>query len=140
MILTAVLVVAVVGLALAVVVAVIRDPGSTPGDVAMAYELAWDRLDFESLWTLAGGELRDGLDRKGFVQAKRAAYTGRTELAHLAVDVAVEGIDATANHAVVRTRVTLRDHAEVCNVIQLARRSGSWYVVAYQLADDARSV
>lgn len=137
--LTAVLVVAVLGLALAVVMAVVRDPGATPTDVAMAYELAWDRLDFDALWTLAGGELRDGLDRKSFVAAKRAAYAGRSELANLAADVAVDETTATASHAFVRTRITLRDHTEVCNVVHLARRSGSWYVVEYQLADDARS-
>ena len=49
----AVVAVLVIGLALAVVVAIARDKGPGPGDVAVSYELAWDRLDFESLFTLA---------------------------------------------------------------------------------------
>ena len=47
-------------LMIAVVVAIARDRGPGPGDVAVAYELAWDRLDFESLFTLSG----DGAARR----------------------------------------------------------------------------
>ena len=64
-------------LCVALVIAVARDPGPRPDEVAFAYELAWDRLDFDSLWTLSGTELHDGLDRKSFISAKHAAYVGR---------------------------------------------------------------
>jgi hypothetical protein len=58
----------------AVVVAVAKDPGPGPEDVAIAYERAWDRLDFDTLYTLAGRELRDGLERSQYIAAKHAAY------------------------------------------------------------------
>src|SRR5262249_16600022 len=60
--------VAVVIFALVVTLVVIfaREPGPTPPDIAIAYELAWDRLDFDTLWTLAGPELRDGLDKREY--------------------------------------------------------------------------
>ena len=57
----------------ALVVLVSADPGPSPVDVALAYEQAWDHLDFEGLWSLSGDELRDGLRRPEFVAAKNAA-------------------------------------------------------------------
>ena len=69
---------AILLLCVVLVVAVIRDPGPRPDEVALAYELAWDHLDFESLWTLSGTELHDGLDRTAFIAAKRAAYPSRS--------------------------------------------------------------
>jgi F420-dependent oxidoreductase-like protein len=48
---TAIIAALVIALALALVVAVARDQGPPVDDVALAYELAWDRLDFDSLWT-----------------------------------------------------------------------------------------
>ena len=49
--------VAVIALVLALVVAVGLEPGPSPDDVAVSYELAWDRLDFDALWALSGDEL-----------------------------------------------------------------------------------
>ena len=66
--------VVVVGLCVALVVFVAADPGPSAAEVALAYEYAWDHLDFEGLWALSGDELRDGLDRPAFIEAKRAAY------------------------------------------------------------------
>jgi len=37
-----------------------REPGPGPSDVAIAYERAWDELDFGLLYDLSGAELRDG--------------------------------------------------------------------------------
>ena len=73
---TAVVGIVILALTIAVVVVIAKDRGPGPGEVAVAYELAWDRLDFESLFTLSGLELRDGLDRRGFIAAKRTAYEG----------------------------------------------------------------
>ena len=127
---------AILFLCIALIVAVTRDPGPQPDDVAMAYELAWDHLDFESLWTLSGQELHDGLDKAAFVAAKRAAYASRPELGRLAREVTFAEVTAARDNAVVRTRVVLRDGDVVHNQIQLARRDGRWLVVGYRLESE----
>jgi len=127
----------VLALCVALIVAVVRDPGPRPDDVALAYELAWDRLDFDSLWTLSGRELRDGLDRAAFIAAKRAAYESRPELGRLAHEVEIADVATGVSHAAVRTSVLLRDGEHVNNQIQLAKRGGKWLVVGYRLLDPA---
>ena len=126
----------ILALCLALVVAIARDRGPGPGETAVAYELAWDRLDFDVLWTLSGGELRDGLDRREFVAAKRAAYEQQRALSGLAEHVAIEdaAVTSSGDVAVVTTRVELRDGTTVHNVVQLVRRNARWQVVAYRLA------
>ena len=138
---TAVIAGAVVFLVLALVVAVARDPGPPPGDVALAYELAWDRLDFETLWSLSGTELRDDRSKPDFVEAKRAAYDRAPGLAGLAHHVLLDDVAAGTDVAVVRTRIELTDGGVVRNELRLARRDGSWQVVAYELREssDAQS-
>ena len=131
--------VVILALCLAVVVAIARDRGPAPDDVAVSYEHAWDRLDFESLWNLSGAELRDRRDRRTFVAAKRAAYATQHALAGLATNVLVEDAAARGDDAVVCTRVELRDGSSVRNRIRLARRNSRWQVVAYGLADDTTS-
>jgi hypothetical protein len=123
----------VLALCVALIVAVVRDPGPRPDEVALAYELAWDRLDFDSLWTLSGTELHDGLDRDKFIAAKRSAYAARPELGRLARDVAIEDVAGGVSYAAVRTSVVLRDGESVHNQIHLAKRAGRWLVVGYQL-------
>jgi Domain of unknown function (DUF4878) len=130
--------VAVVGtilllLCLAVVVAIAKDRGPSPDDVAVSYEHAWDRLDFDALWTLSAAELRDGLDRRQFAAAKRAAYADKQELRGLAAAVTVDESIARGDNAVVTTRVELRDGSVVRNHVQLVRRSSKWQVVAYAM-------
>lgn len=130
---SALIAIAVLGLVIALVVAVARDPGPPPDDVAIAYEDAWDRLDFETLWTLSGAELRDGMPRHEFVDAKRAAYHQQPELGNLAARVVVEHLDAGKHAALVRTRVEVRTGGVARNEIQLASRAGQWVVIAYHL-------
>lgn len=127
---------AVLVLCLALVVAVARDKGPGPGDVAVSYEYAWDRLDFDALWTISGKELRDGLDRKQFVATKRSAYEQQHTLCGLVehVDIDDESVTTRGDAAVVTTRVELHDETTVHNVVQLARRNSRWQVVAYHLA------
>jgi hypothetical protein len=120
-------------LCLAVVVAVAKDNGPEPYDVAVSYEHAWDRLDFDALWTLSAAELRDGLDRKHFVSAKRAAYAERQELRGLAAAVTVADSVVRRDNAIVTTRVELRDGSVVHNAVQLVRRSSRWQVAAYAM-------
>jgi hypothetical protein len=126
---------AVIALCIALVVAIARDRGPGPGDVAVSYEYAWDRLDFDALWTLSAKELRDGLDRRQFVAAKRAAYEQQHTLRGLVAHVALDSVTVTASGdvALVTTRVELHDHTTVHNLVQLARRNARWQVVAYRL-------
>jgi hypothetical protein len=135
---TAAVAVLVVGLCFALVVALARDPGPPPGDVAVAYELAWDRLDFDALWALSGPELRDGRSRADFVAAKRAAYERRPELGGLSRRVDVDAVTSGDEIAVVSTRVELREGGVARNELHLARHDGRWRVTAYELRPDSR--
>lgn len=125
--------VALCGLALALVLAIASEPGPSPTDVAVAYELAWDRHDFEALWSLSSSELRDGRKRHEFVAAKRAAYRDQPRLRSVVEHVEVEGVVARGRAAVVLTRLDLADEAPVCNELHLRRVSGAWRVQAYGL-------
>ena len=123
----------VIALAIALVVVIALDPGPAPSDVAVAYEEAWDRLDFEALWTLSGDELRDSRSRHEFLAAKREAYESQRSLTSLAREVEVEEELVGSELAVVRTRLQLHDGATVCNEVELALREGTWKVTGYRL-------
>jgi hypothetical protein len=127
----------VLALAIAVVVVIAKDRGPGPGEVAVAYELAWDRLDFESLYTLSGAELRDGLDRRSFIRAKRTAYAQQHELGGLVERVGIDQVANSRELAVAITSVELHDEAVVHNRVEMARRNGRWLVVAYRLEPSA---
>ena len=122
------------GLCAAVVVGVAKDRGPAPDVVAVSYEHAWDELDFEALWTLSAKELRDGLDHKQFLAAKRAAYASRAELRGLAERITVDDDLVRGDNAIVTTRIAVRDGSVVHNSVQLVRRSSRWQVVAYAMA------
>jgi hypothetical protein len=126
--------VAVLALVLALIVIFARDTGPTPADIAVAYELAWDRLDFDALWALSGNELRDGLDKRSYIQAKSAAYAGRADLGYLAAHVEIDAETVGIAHATVRTRVLLLDGKIVHNDLAFAKQSSGWTVTGYQLA------
>jgi hypothetical protein len=104
--------------------------------VAVSYELAWDRLDFDALWTLSGDELRDGRTRPEFMADKREAYAGQRELAGLARDVQLDEVLRGSELAAVRTHVILQDGTTVRNQVQLALREGTWKVTGYHLEPD----
>jgi hypothetical protein len=133
---TAVVAIVIAGLLFALVIAVVRDTGPEPADVAFGYELAWDHFDFASLWALSGDELRDGLGRKEFVAAKTSAYAGRRGLGNLARFIAVENVEIRGTAAIVRTRVDLHDDDTAHNEVHLARRAGRWVVVEYRLRSE----
>lgn len=128
--------IAVVALVLALVVAVGLEPGPSPGDVAVSYELAWDRLDFDALWAMSGEELRDGRSRRDFIDDKREAYAGQRQLAGLARDVKLDEVLKGSELAVARTHVVLQDGGVVRNQVQLALREGTWKVIGYHLEPD----
>ncbi len=112
-------------------VAVGKERGPLAADVALAYEGAWDRLDFDTLFDLSGPELRDGAKREGFIATKRAAYA-RVDRRRLAARIEVENVVETPDTALVVTQVTSGDTA-VHNNVLMERRSGRWYVVGYSL-------
>lgn len=119
-------------LALAYLMAKDRGPG--PDDAAIAYELAWDRLEFETLWSLSGPELQDNLDRKEFLRAKREAYRDRPQLERLARGVSIVSTRADKDAATVVTEIALNDGHTVRDEVLLARQDGRWKVVRYTLA------
>ena len=132
--------VVILALTIAVVVVIAKDRGPGPGEVAVAYELAWDRLDFESLFTLSGLELRDGLDRREFIAAKRSAYAQQHELGGLVERVGIDQVANSRDAAVAITEVELHDRAVVHNRVEMTRRNGRWQVVAYRLEPSAGDV
>lgn len=113
-----------------------RDGGPAPADIAVSYELAWDRLDFDTLWSLSGEEMRDGLDRRAFVAAKAAAYAGRNDLGGLVERVGVEDANVGLGYAVVRTQVTLHTGDTIHNDVLLSKRNSAWAVTGYALTTE----
>jgi hypothetical protein len=130
---TALVAFAIVALVLVLVVIVAADRGPGPADVAIAYELAWDRLDFDALWSLSGPELRDGRSKREFVAAKREAYEGKQSLAGLVRHVALEELESGAEVAFALTRVDLRDGTTVRNRLRLELHGDRWLVASYEL-------
>jgi hypothetical protein len=108
------------------------EPGPGPADVAIAYENAWDHLDFDLLFDLSGDELRDGLRRDDFIAAKKAAYAGTDTPGRLRARVEVEDVVSTAQTAVVATCVTT-DEGSVHNRVLLEKRSTGWMVIGYSI-------
>ncbi len=128
-----VVLVLVVALAVAFVVAVAKDSGPSPIEIALAYEHAWDLLDFDVIYKLSGRELRDGLNRADFIATKRAAYANGSALRHLVEHTAAEAELREGGAATVVTCLTLRDGSEVHHEVRMLRRSRTWEVVAYEL-------
>ena len=127
-----IVVVLVIALAIAVIVGVARNPGPSAADVAIGFELAWDRLDFAAVYQLMGDELRDNLSRQEFVAVKRAARGDGAHLGHVVEHVSVELLDEGKDAAVVVTKLMLRDGREIQNEVGLAYFD-SWLVVSYAL-------
>jgi hypothetical protein len=106
------------------------EPGPGPADVAIAYENAWDKLDFDLLYDLSGEEMRDGLHRAQFVAAKRAAHAG--DSARIGAEVVVDDVVATRQTAVVATSVSSAQ-GRVHNRVMLEKRATGWLVVEYSI-------
>jgi hypothetical protein len=108
-----------------------REKGPAPQDVAIAYENAWDQLDFDLLYDLSGDELRDGLGRKQFIATKKAAYEPGAH-GRLGAEVAVEESVSTGQTAIVVTRVTTPE-GSVRNHVMLEHKPAGWLVVKYSI-------
>jgi hypothetical protein len=113
-------------------VAFAKEPGPGPADVAIAYEGAWDELDFNLLYDLSGDELRDGLRREQFVAAKRGAYAHSASQGRLGATIAVDDVVSTQQTAIVATRVTTEE-GSVQNRVVLEKRANGWMVVGYSI-------
>jgi len=107
-----------------------RGPGAP--DVAIGYERAWDELNFGLLWDLSGEELRDGLLRDQFIDAKRKAYANVSTRGRLADSIVVDTFVEGHQSALVVTCVTA-EGLSVHNDVLLERRANGWTVVGYAL-------
>ncbi|HEV7524408.1 MAG TPA: hypothetical protein VGP92_05545 [Acidimicrobiia bacterium] len=112
-----------------------REPGPGPSDVAIAYERAWDELDFDLLYDLSGAELRDGLRRDQFVAAKRAAYANAKSRAPIGARIGVETSVAGNQTALVVTKV-VAEGGEMSNNVMLDHTANGWVVIGYSLRPD----
>jgi hypothetical protein len=109
-----------------------REPGPGPEDVAIAYERAWDELDFDLLYDLSGPELRDGLRRDQFVANKRKAYAASGKIARIGARISVETSVAGNQTALVVTQVAA-DGGAVRNNVMLDHTANGWAVIGYSL-------
>jgi hypothetical protein len=115
-----------------------REPGPSAADVAIAYERAWDDLDFDLLYDLSGDEMRDGMRKERFVAAKKAAYAANPAPRHLGATVNIDTSIAGHQTALVVTRVDAPD-GSIRNNVMLEHRSNGWVVVGYSLRPDAET-
>jgi hypothetical protein len=122
-------------------IAVGREPGPGPADVAIAYENAWNELDFDLLFELSGTEMRDGLRKDRFVAAKRAAYERGDVQRRLDAKVTVETSVKGHQTSLVVTRIDVDaatgEGGTIFNNVMLERRANGWVVVSYALRTDA---
>ena len=130
--------VAIFGLLVFMWVSIGREPGPSAADVALAYERAWDDLDFSLLYDLSGDEMRDGMRRERFIAAKRAAYEKAGLHARIGADVEIETSIAGHQTALVVTKVATGGSAVRNNVV-LEKRSNGWVVVGYSLRPDTEA-
>ena len=123
------------------VVAVAKGGASGPADTAVAYEHAWDRLDFSTLWSLSGPNLRDGRTRDQFIRDKLAAYHGEGRgLSGLVRSVRPEQVDVNGPVARVLARLELHTGESVVDEMLLERIGPAWHVTAYHISSgDPRS-
>lgn len=108
--------------------------GPDPAETAVAYERAWDRLDFATLWDLSSSRLRDGRSRVEFVRDKESAYRSEGGLANLVRSVRPERVEVNGPVARVVTRLELRDGQSLLDEMLLDRAGSAWQVAAYHLA------
>ena len=130
-----------VGMTIWLFVAVGKAGGPSPADTAVAYEHAWDRLDFATLWNLSGPNLRDGRTRDQFVRDKVAAYQYEAQgLAGLVQSVHPEKVDVNGPVARVLARLDLHSGESVVDEMLLERIGPAWHVTAYHIsAGDPRT-
>ena len=123
----------VVGLCVALVVGVAKNPGPSPADIALGYEHAWDLGDFDVIYRMSGAELHEGMRKADYVSAKRAAYRGEVRVHGAVAETVAEEAHEQGDDAVVLTRLRRADGTVVHHEVRLARRARAWQVVGYRL-------
>ncbi len=123
----------VVGLCVALVVGVAKNPGPSPTEIALGYEHAWDLGDFDVIYRMSGAELHDGMRKADYVAAKRAAYHGEVRVHGDVEEAVADESHQQGDEAVVLTRLRRTDGTVVHHEVRLARRSRVWEVVGYRL-------
>ena len=136
---TAVVAIVIGLLIVAVIVVAALERGPSTADLALAYEHAWDRLDFETIWALSSLALRDGLDRRSFARVKRAAYASADHPAGLVASATVEDVAESGDVAAAITALVLHDGSTVHHEVGMARRMGRWEVTGYTLRPEDAS-
>lgn len=134
------LVVALVLIALLAVVMLVfvgTERGPQPADVAIAYERAWQRHDWSTLFDLSAKEMRDGLARDQFVMAKRKSVAKSSAVEDELVDVTIDEVVAASDTASVITRLVARSGSPIRSRVMCERRNGRWQVVAHNVVTDA---
>ena len=130
-----VLTVFTIGMSVWLMVAVAKAGTPSPADTAVAYEHAWDRLDFATLWNLSGPGLRDGRTRDQFVRDKTAAYEGEgSGLSGLVRSVEPEQVDVNGPVARVLARLQLHSGDTVVDEMLLERIGPAWHITAYHIS------
>lgn len=122
----------VIGFGVAVLVALALERPD-PAETAVAYEEAWDRLDFDTIWRLSAHELRDERTRDDFIADKQRRYQERGDLAGVLERVQVETLDTAGPHARAVTRLILRNGDQYRNELRLRREGNRWAVVQYRI-------
>jgi hypothetical protein len=128
-----VLVGVVLALFVVMLVGIARSGSPPPGEVAIAYELAWDRFEFDVVWDLSGPLMRDGRTRAEFAADKGAAYAAHPQLRGLVDGVAVRHVEVDDDRARVTTALSLRDGGELVDELLMRRDDGTWRVEGYHL-------
>ncbi len=123
-------------LAVVMLVFVGTERGPQPADVAIAYERAWQRHDWSTLFDLSAKEMRDGLARDQFVSAKRKSVTKSLSDEDAVVDVTIDEVVAASDAASVITRLVAQSGSAVRSRVLCERRNGRWQVVAHNLVNE----
>ena len=115
--------------------AIAVEPGPSPTEVTVAYELAWGRLDFPVAYALSGEELRDGMSSETFMASGKLAFV-RARWTDEKARVEIDGSIRSGNRARVEARMIAPD-GEMRDTVVLERRQGAWMVVSSSLHHDA---
>jgi hypothetical protein len=136
-----VVVVLIATLIASMILIIAMEPGPSPSDLAIAYELAWDRLDFGTIWSLSDPSLRDGRTKREFVEDKKTAYAQGFHPTNLVATAKVDEVAVSGDVAVAITALTLLEASDaprssipqIHNEVRMSRRMGRWEVVSYLL-------
>lgn len=106
------------------------DDGIPPDELALGYEYAWDRLDFDAIWAMSTPELRQDRSRDRFVADKRQAIKAGHPTGTLS-HVELSPVQQQRYRVLYRSTLHLIDGSTFNNEILVVRHPGSWLVAEY---------